>query len=436
MPAAAAVCLAVLCTCELNVVYLWDKIDLSFEETDARAPRDPYVPENNIVHRMKIWNDTMYMVVPRFRRGVPATLYQSHGGAVRPFPLLGLQTPGNCLGVQNAKDIEIDHLGQLWTLDAGRVHDLETADRTCGPKLFVVHAESRTVVRSAFLPDHMYGNDSVLSGVAVDLKTLTAVVADVGPSAPGFIVYSLPTGIYRKFKCRALAAVGDAGAAAGYDEAQLAVSPIDDILYFTTVRSDSLYSIPLSVLGAPAVDDVSHHVNNRGPKADTSTAMALDTAGNLYLAMTRKVIAWNTARHGFHVNELYIQDVRLEWISSFAFDAHGYLWIVSSAFPDYLDGSTAKKIPVKIFKRYSGTTSFALQETASAAAAAATAVNDTAVRPAKSSAAADTAATTERTMLLVRVLALAVLHAAFATDIPRWTTIYVSTRIFNSVRSD
>lgn len=394
----AAVCLTV-CTCELNVVYLWDKIDLSFREIGLHVPQDPYVPENNIVHRMKIWNDTMYIAVPRFKRGVPATLYQSHEGAVRPFPLLGLQTVGNCLGVQNAKDIEIDHLGQLWTLDVGRVYDLEVTDYTCSPKLFVVHVQSRTVVRSAFIPDYMYANDSVLSGISVDLKTLTAVVADVGPSDPGFIVYNLLTGIYRKFKCKALATAN----AASYDEAQLIVSPIDNILYFTTVRSDSLFSIPLSVFDALTINDVSHYVNNQGPKTDTSTAMALDSTGNLYLGMTRKVMAWNTLKHGFDVKELYIQDIRLDWISSFAFDSNEYLWIVSSAFADFLDGSNTKKTTVKIFKRYSGTTSFALREMANA-------VNNTV--PTKSS--VDTTITTHPVFY---VLTLVILQIAFTTNI-------------------
>lgn len=398
----AAVCLTV-CACELNVVYQWDKIDLSFRDVGP----DAYVPENNVVHRMKIWDDIMYMTVPRLKGGVPATLYQSHGGAVRPFPSAGLQTVGNCLGVQNARDIEIDHLGQLWTLDAGRVYELETTDYTCDPKLFVVHVQSRTVIRSAVMPHFMYSNDSVLSGISVDLKTLTAVVADLGPTDPGFIVYNLPTGVYRKFKCRTLAT---AGGAAVYNEAQLVVSPIDNILYFTTVQSDSLYSIPLSVFDALTVDDVNHYVNNQGPKADTSTAMTLDTTGNLYLGMTRKVIAWNTLKHGFDVKELYIQDIRLDWISSFAFDSAGYLWIISSAFTDFLlqDGTTAKKTTIKIFKRYSGTTSFALQETAYT-------MNDTVQVPTKNSVRATTA-----TRPAFCVLTLAVLiRTAFTADISR-----------------
>lgn len=355
-----------VCVCELNVVYQWDKLDLQTARNgDAEHP---YVPENNLVYRMKIWNGTMYMAIPRFKPGVPVTLCKSHEGVVRPFPTLGIQTVGNCFGVQNAKDIEIDHLGRLWTLDAGVVYDLQQqqADRTCAPKLFVVDIRTGSVMRSAVMPNSMYTTRSVLSGISLDLKTLTAVVADVGPE-PAFIVYDYQTGVYRRFRCGALAAVAAdvrRTQPSAYDEALLTVSPIDNILYFTTIRSDSLFAIPLSVFDAPTIVDVTHHVNNQGLKPDTTTAMAMDTAGNLYLGMTRKVIAWSTLKHSFDVNELYIQEVRLEWISSFAFDSNGYLWMISSPFEDFRRPANPKVSNVKIFKRYCGTTSFALLATA------------------------------------------------------------------------
>lgn len=279
------------------------------------------------------------------------------------------KTIGNCFGLQNVRDMEVDHLGQLWALDVGRVHDVDATtapDLTCDPKLFVVNADTGVLVRSAVLPPNMRSPRSRLSGLAIDLKTLTAVVADLDASDPGFIVYNLQRGMFRKYRCAMLSAVSSTGgpsrpAAAGYDEAQLVISPIDNMLYFTAVRLDSLYAIPLSVFDAPLILDVGHHVHEHGPKTDTSTAMTMDTAGNLYLAMTMKVIAWNTVRHGFGVRELYVRDVRLDWVSSFAFDGNGYMWIVSAEFGHFLDGSNTKPVNVKIFKRYSGTTSFALQ---------------------------------------------------------------------------
>lgn len=316
------------CAADLNVAYQWDKIDLS-ARPDVDEDRSRYAPENNMPYRLKIWNGALFVAVPRFRRGVPATLCRSRdGAAMRPFPSRGLQTVGNCLAVQNVKDMDVDHLGQLWLLDVGRVHDADPAgpaDRTCEPKLFVVRADTGAVIRSAVMPTAVQSAGSVLTGMAIDLKTLTAVVADVGAADPGFIVYSLPEGVYRKYRCAALSAAGGGtGRANGrYDEAQLIVSPIDGILYFTTVRLDRLYAVPLSVLSAPPARDVGHHVHDHGPKADASTAMIMDTGGNLYLGMTRKVIAWNTVRHGFDVQELYIQ-VRTDTVSASESSPHGF----------------------------------------------------------------------------------------------------------------
>lgn len=363
------------CLCDLNVVYQWNKANLTLP-ANVRESDQPYVPENNLVYRMKIWNGTLYVAVPRFKQGVPATLCScSFGGAIRPYPSPGLQKVGNCFAMQNVKNIEIDHLGHLWTLDAGRVYDLETTTTTtttseygggCDPKLFVVDLNTGSVARSAVLPPGMYTGRSVLSGISVDLKTLTAVVADIGPDDPGFIVYNFQSGIFYKFPCKLLATVNK-----GYNEALLAISPIDNILYFTTVELNSLYAIPLSVFSAPltAIKDVGRYVNDQGLKTDTSTAMVMDASGSLYLGMTRKVMAWNTLKHDFDVKELYIQEVRLDWISSFAFDTNGYLWIVSSEFKRFLEPN-AKKTNALIFKRFCGTTSFALLQQVAAAAAA------------------------------------------------------------------
>lgn len=340
--------------CDLNVVHQWDKIDLTIQENDRNKFNNSYKPENNLVHRMKIWDNTLYMAIPRFRQGVPVTLCRSYEGTVQPYPSLGLQVVGDCIGMQNVKDIEIDHLGQLWILDVGKVYDLETTvSYSCDPKLVVVDLNTGILVRSAVLPNNMFTTQSVLSGISLDLKSLTAVIADIGPD-PGFIVYNLQIGIYQKFPCKMLSKDNK-----DYNEALLTVSPIDNLLYFTTVELDSLYTIPLSVFDAPFTHDISRHVNSQGVKSDTSTAMIMDTTGNLYLGLTRKVIAWNTLKNNFDVKELYIQEVRLEWISSFAFDTNGYLWIITSAFKDFL--AAPKPTDLKIFKRYCGTTSFALQ---------------------------------------------------------------------------
>lgn len=338
-----------VCLCELNVVYQWDKIDLSIHETEHS-----YIPENNLVHRMKIWNNTLYMAIPRFKEGVVATLCKSNRGTIQPFPSLSLQTVGNCFGIQNTKEIEIDHLGHLWVLDVGKVYDLEEPDYTCDPKLLILDINTGRMIRSAVIPRSMYSTQSVLSGISIDLKSLTAIIADIGPNS-GFIVYKYQLGFFQKFQCKILSSVKD------YNEALLTISPIDNMLYFTTVEMDSLFTIPLSVFDAPFINDISHYANNQGLKTDTSTAMIMDTTGNLYLGLNRKVIAWNTLKNGFDTKELYIQEVRFDWISSFAFDSNGYLWITTSAFRDFIDGSSSKRMNIKIFKRFCGTTAFALQ---------------------------------------------------------------------------
>lgn len=285
--AAAAV---VVARGDLNVAAQWERSTLRLPApAGGNVTAAAYVPDNNLVYRVRVWAGTVYVAVPRFRAaGVPATLCATSardGGPLRPFPTAGLQAAGNCFALQNAVDIEVDHLGQLWTLDRGRP--------ACDPKLFVVATGTGHVVRSAVMPPAVYTARSVLTGLALDLKTLTAVVADVGPDDPGFIAYDFRSGVYRKFRCTALVQRRPAPAPASeadvdeYDEAMLAASPIDDQLYFTAIRLDAVYAIPLSVFAAPPLSgrDVSHYVSARGPLNGTATAAVMDAAGNLYLAM-------------------------------------------------------------------------------------------------------------------------------------------------------
>lgn len=360
-----------------NVAAPWGGTELRMRANETRGAE--YVPANNLAFRVRVWADTAYVAVPRLRGGVPATLCatsaRGDGGPLRPYPSAGLQTPGNCIGLQDAADIELDHLGRLWTLDRGRA---AAGGYACDPKLFVVDTGTGRVVRSAVMPPQAYdAARSVLSGLAVDLKTLTAVVADLRPDDPGFVTYDYPSGVYRRFRCSVLArGDGDGGGRRtghgddddddGYDEAALTASPIDDQLYFTTARLRRVYAIPLSVFAAPPLygRDVGHYASARGPVNGTATAAVMDVRGTLYVAVRpgHRVMAWDTLRGGFAAAATAVRDVRLDWVSGLALDARGYLWIVTSSYREFRGAGAAAD--ARVFRLYRGATAFALQEAA------------------------------------------------------------------------
>lgn len=73
-----------------------------------------YTPKNIIATRAQIFNDEAYLVLPRYKSGVPFTLGRINlrkGGcqtAITPYPCWALQEEGNCQALQSVVDLFID----------------------------------------------------------------------------------------------------------------------------------------------------------------------------------------------------------------------------------------------------------------------------------------------------------------------------------------
>jgi len=60
-----------------EIVTSWGKLDFNFssmEERQEKINSRDFIPENNILTRIKIKENRIFLVVPRWKEGVPATL--------------------------------------------------------------------------------------------------------------------------------------------------------------------------------------------------------------------------------------------------------------------------------------------------------------------------------------------------------------------------
>ena len=148
--------LAGLMNCEdppevFAVIYEWSKLDFTWSDDTAKAKfldSAQYIPENTTISGVKLWNDRIFLTLPRWRRGVPATLAsiphpdsttsRDPSPKLEPFPSWEMQQVGNCTALQNVQNIEIHPNGQMWVIDSGRVNTLsERSDDRCPPKLVI-----------------------------------------------------------------------------------------------------------------------------------------------------------------------------------------------------------------------------------------------------------------------------------------------------------
>ena len=134
------------------VIYEWNQLDFLWPDDSYKArflDSSQFIPENTTISGVKVWGDRLYVTLPRWRRGVPATLasiplpkpgnFHNPSPKLEPFPSWEMQLVGNCSALQNVQNVEIDPTnGYMWVIDSGRIDTLsQRPDNRCPPKIVV-----------------------------------------------------------------------------------------------------------------------------------------------------------------------------------------------------------------------------------------------------------------------------------------------------------
>ncbi|KAL1498204.1 hypothetical protein ABEB36_009040 [Hypothenemus hampei] len=211
-----------------------------------------YISKNVIGTRMQFFHDTAFLLLPRYRPGVPFSLAKfnltSSNGKVllEPFPSWTLQEEGNCESIQNAIDLFMDPFERLWILDLGIVNTLEQPIRRCSAKIWGFNASSGEIL-SVINLENLLGDNSRLQYILVDYSSEGmpfAYISDAGAGA--IIVLNLLTSTgYRVVLPRAVSVN------CGVKDilyVQLARKSTGNVVYFSYLSSPRLFSIKTSCL--------------------------------------------------------------------------------------------------------------------------------------------------------------------------------------------
>nr|BDD85308.1 yellow-x3 protein [Ischnura senegalensis] len=320
---------------EFRVLYEWSKLDYEWpdDSTKARAlSMGQFIPENNALAGIKVWGERVFLSVPRWREGVPATLatvpaFPQVGFAspkLRPFPSWEMQGVGNCSALQNVRSMEVDTMGRLWVLDAGRVYTASIrSDDRCPPKLLVFDLVTgyRMIHKYIFPPNVASSTTSFLSDIVLDGSgsggaqpdNWYAYISDSGDAS--IVVYSMKEDRSWKVQdvnsMRADPAARDVfvagervnlmdGASGGGVDG-LALAPVrhgSRYLYYSPLASYNIYALPTDLLrdSNSASRGVSGAVIDLGRRRSQGRGMVMDERGILYFGLLAQnaVARWNS----------------------------------------------------------------------------------------------------------------------------------------------
>ncbi|XP_050671340.1 protein yellow-like isoform X3 [Leptidea sinapis] len=168
-----------------STLYKWKQIDFEFPSEAARyqalANRD-YVPENVLPLGLEIWGSRIWVTLPSWRRGVPATLatVPRFGGSssprLVPYPDWSYHRAFNmkqkCSGLTSVFRVNVDDCGRLWVLDSGQIDSQDDPKQICPPSIVVFDLRTDQLLARYIIPEKYVLQDSLFSNIIVDTRTI------------------------------------------------------------------------------------------------------------------------------------------------------------------------------------------------------------------------------------------------------------------------
>lgn len=344
-------------TREAEVLHEWVTLQYTWESAEQEAnfsAQGLWKPENNALAGLKAYKDELYVTVPRWRSGVPATLNKvvtiDGVSLLQPYPSWEFNDFTKPDSLRYVQSMEIDQEGRMWIIDAGRLFFFDDEVETVnGPaRLIVYDMQTNEIIRDFLFPHSVLPHDdSFLNDIVLDQARGYAYMSDHARGA--VIIYSFTNNQAARWENGPGMAYEPDAVPLTFDGIEypdikgvvngIALTPDTEWLYYCPLTGYNLTKIR-TVMLRELVDGfysdtavVDSHAIFAGSKAGSTDGMTFDSQGNLYYAAFELggTYVWTNAENTDISNQepLVPNDWEtLTWVDTFGFDdeAHALLF--------------------------------------------------------------------------------------------------------------
>uniref|UniRef100_A0A6P4FW69 Protein yellow n=1 Tax=Drosophila rhopaloa TaxID=1041015 RepID=A0A6P4FW69_DRORH len=354
----------------LRVAYEWQEMDFQYASSEQRwtaIEKGEFKPANVIPFGLEVAGHRLFVTLPRWRAGVPASLAyldlndtSSKSPALKPFPSWQAH---NLLEAEpelvSPFRVRADRCGRLWVLDSRISGVLEKTQIYGTAQLLVYDLHNDDLLRRHVLPAGQLKQGSLLANLAVedsDCENTFAYAADLG--SPGLVVYSWknqeswrvqhhffhPDPMAGNFSIKDIEFQWDDGLYG------LALSkPLEtgySTLYFHPLCSTMEFSVDTGILRNKtlATSTMIYRefkvLGSRGPNTQAGAEFLDPETGVLFYALPNlnEVACWRTATDFSHSSQsrIFRSNDTLIFPSDVKVDDQKRLWVLSNKLPVFI----------------------------------------------------------------------------------------------------
>ncbi|CAH2048258.1 unnamed protein product, partial [Iphiclides podalirius] len=360
------------CMDQLHIVYEWKQLDFQFptpEDRQQAVESGAFVPENCMPMGVEVYDGRLFITVPRWRSGVPASLAyinlkdnSTMSPKLMPYPNWAAHTPGadGKSEIVSPFRVRADRCGRLWVLDSGKTDSLGNGTVKYPPALLIYDLKTDRLLRTYVLPKEQVKEDSGFATIAVedrDCEDTYVYSGDVGKA--GVVVYSWAKNSswrisHHYFHPDPLACdFSVKGHNFSWTDAIFGLGlsgPNADnysTLYFHPMASYNEFSVSTEYLRNQSVADGNFDafklLGSRGPNAQSSVSFVDPKTGVLFYSLVNlnAVACWRTTNKAYDMKNqgrIYMNDETMVYPTDIKVDYDNNLWVLSNRMPVWMYG--------------------------------------------------------------------------------------------------
>nr|XP_018902711.1 PREDICTED: protein yellow [Bemisia tabaci] len=358
---------------QLKEAYSWKVVDFQYPNDTVRQgalKSGSFVQENSLPLGVEVWKNKLFITLPRWKPGIPATLtYINLDDAsgdkspkLIPYPdweTHDLETNGS--KIVSVFRLNVDVCDRLWMVDTGLVDILGEHKHIKAPRILVYDLKTDKLIDEYEVKKEHLKENTFLANIIVDVTPETcdkpfAYVTDL--MAYGLIVYDMKNKDswridHHYFHFDPLSGdyhIGGVNFQWNDGIFGIALSPAPKeghrTLYFHPLSSTREFAVSTRVLQNKTNADSYHEykiLGSRGPNSQ-ATASSLDekTGVLVYTQVNKDAIGcWNSVRHADEYSAdtngiIAADNETLIFPNDLKVDKNGNLWVVSDRLPQYI----------------------------------------------------------------------------------------------------